>query len=149
VNKQTPGGKNYLAFQHEFTPAAGTPPMGTEWDLFTQDAATREVKIVGNITPPVHFIQKGNTLYAGSYTYGLTYKQDWDISDNLITFNSSVIGKTRVTTEMPIPGGFRKLDSWVVMSEEVSDPSNVFDQGYLFAKINPALGQVVEFDAPS
>jgi hypothetical protein len=147
VNKVDPGGKTYLAFQHEFTPAPGTPPLGTEWDLFTQDPATREVKIVGNITPTGQFIQKGNTLYSGTYYYGLHYQQDWDIADNLITFSSTVIEKTKVTTEIPIPGGFRKLDTWVVMSEEISDPQNVFNQGYLIAKINPTVGQVIEFDA--
>jgi hypothetical protein len=33
------------------------------------------------------------------------------------------------------------------MSEEISDSQNVFNQGYLIAKINPAVGQAIEFDA--
>ena len=89
VKKTNPiDNKEYLALQHDFTPRTGTPAMGTEWDLFTQDASTREIKVVGNITPTGTFIQKSDTLFAGAYFLGLTHKQDWDISDNLITFTT-------------------------------------------------------------
>lgn len=150
VNKINPTDlKTYLAFQHDMTPVSGAPAPGAEWDLFVQDPVTREVKIVGNITPKGSFVNKSNTLFSGTYSYGVTYKSDWDLDNALVTFNSTVLGKTQVTTEIPIPGGFQKLDTWIVMYEELSEPTglNNFDQGNLFLKVNPTIGYFVEADA--
>lgn len=136
-----------LALKSEYTQVSGPDaPIGTEYELFTQDPATHTVYMQGNITGSGAFIPKSGTLYLGSYDVGYSHTYDGDVNDNLITFQGLVTGQE----ELKVLN--RSLPCWVVDVEEVGEPNGAdfHSNGNQSQEINPTLGSrarsVIDFD---
>lgn len=130
-----------LALKSDYVQVSGPPaPVGTEYELFTQNAETRDVLLTGNITPSGAFLEKSGTIYLGEYSRGATYQYVGEINDSLITFEGTVTGREGVETMG------QSIDSWVVDILEVSEPEgqNFHDDGEQTARIAPELGSRVQ-----
>lgn len=139
-----------MAFKHESTQASdppNTPPL-TELDLFTQDPATADVVLVGNVTPSGTFLNRTGTLFLGRYVIGAQHSYVWDINDKLVYMNATATGKVNVAALG------RSLDCWLVNMVEDHEPTgqDIHQNGTMTMKIEPTVGFPVEltagFDTP-